>query len=89
MSLDDAMLELQADHEYEEGKGVPFERYQVVMTVLDSDGDTERERATARQIFHDLAALRRYWLVLVFDLQAVIDTAAPPGQEAFPAVRGR
>ncbi|MBK0373882.1 MULTISPECIES: hypothetical protein [unclassified Streptomyces] len=87
LDLGDATLELETEHEYEEDKGVPFERYEVVLTVRDSDGDMEREQVTARQIFHELAVLRRYWLVLVFDLQAVIDTAAPPGQRTFPAVR--
>ncbi|KPC78583.1 MULTISPECIES: hypothetical protein [Streptomyces] len=83
-SLSNATLELEMQHEYEEDKGVPFERYQVLLTVRDSDGDMERERRTARQIYHDLTVLRRYWLALVFDLQAVIDTAAPPGQGTFP-----
>ncbi|MFE9724175.1 hypothetical protein ACFYQ5_11430 [Streptomyces sp. NPDC005794] len=87
-SLSDATLELEMEHDYEEDKGVPFKHYQVVLTVRDSDGDREREGVTARQIFGELAVLRRYWLVLVFDLQAVIDTAAPPGQETFPSARG-
>ncbi|WP_428935364.1 hypothetical protein [Streptomyces sp. ACT015] len=89
LGLSDATLELETEHEYEEDKGVPFERYQVVLTVRNSDGDMEREEVIARQIFHELAVLRRYWLVLVFDLQAVIDTAAPPGQRTFPPAGDR
>ncbi|MFJ9425643.1 hypothetical protein [Streptomyces sp. NPDC101249] len=89
LGLSDATLELETEHEYEEDKGVPFERYEVVLTVRNSDGDMEREEVIARQIFHELAVLRRYWLILVFDLQAVIDTAAPPGQRTFPPAGDR
>lgn len=89
VSLSDATLELEMEHEYEEDKGIPFERYQVVLTVRESNGDLEREGVTARQIFHELSILRRYWLVLVFDLQTVIDTAAPPGRGTFPSAIGK
>lgn len=88
VSLSDATLEVEMEHEYEEDKGIPFERYQVVLTVRESNGAREREEVISRQIFRELATLRRYWLVLVFDLQTVIDTAAPPGQGTFPPVRG-
>ncbi|MGW0791176.1 hypothetical protein ACWD04_23760 [Streptomyces sp. NPDC002911] len=87
VSLSDTTLELEMEHEYEEDKGIPFERYQVVLTVRESNGDMKREKVTAGQVFHELAILQRYWLVLVFDLQAVIDTATPPGQGTFPCAR--
>jgi len=86
-SLSNATLELEMEHEYEEDKGIPFERYQVVLTVRESNSSMEQEAVISRQIFHELATLRRYWLVLVFDLQTVIGTAAPPGQSAFPSAR--
>ncbi|MFE9456460.1 hypothetical protein [Streptomyces californicus] len=54
--------------------------------MRDSDVDTGREGVTARRVFRELAVRRRYWLVLVFDLQAVLDTAAPPGQRTSPPV---
>ncbi|MET7500471.1 hypothetical protein [Streptomyces microflavus] len=63
---------------------VPVARYQVIASLRDFGGDRERERASAEPIFNRLAELRRYWLALVFDLQAVIATAAPPKRETFP-----
>ncbi|BFO16389.1 hypothetical protein SHKM778_27770 [Streptomyces sp. KM77-8] len=38
VSLSDATLEVEMEHEYEEDKGIPFERYQVVLTVRESNG---------------------------------------------------
>ncbi|NEB93961.1 hypothetical protein [Streptomyces bauhiniae] len=77
-------LELELDHDYEDDKGVPFERYRAVLTVRDFGGDKDRERLTAEDLFHRLAALQRYWLVLVFDLQKVIDRSAPLGHDLHP-----
>ncbi|MFD8115129.1 hypothetical protein [Streptomyces microflavus] len=76
-------LELGLSHDLED-RGVPFDRYQVIASLWDFGGDRERERASAEHIFNRLAELRRYWPALVFDLQAVIATAAPPKRETFP-----
>lgn len=81
--LVDAALELELSHDYEEDRGIPFDRYQAVVTVRDFGGDKNRERGEAERVFNRLADLQRYWLVLVFDLQTVIATAAPPKCEAF------
>lgn len=43
VSLGDTTLELEMEHEYEEDKGIPFERYQVVLAVRESNSSTERE----------------------------------------------
>ncbi|MGA5323334.1 hypothetical protein ACPCIU_23195 [Streptomyces seoulensis] len=85
-NVGDAALELELDHDYEEDKGVPFERYRAVLTVRDFAGDKDRERLVAERLFHRLAALQRYWLVLVHDLQRVIDRSAPPGEDLYPPV---
>jgi hypothetical protein len=85
-NLIDTALELQLAHDFEEDKGIPFERYQAVVTVRNFAGNKDRERATADRVFHELAAMRKYWLVLVFDLQMVLETAAPPGRTPFPPV---
>lgn len=77
-------LDVALRHDYEEDKGIPFHRYQVVVTVRDPAGDKDREQAVAERLFHRLAALQRYWLVLVYDLQTVIGSAAPPGRDPYP-----
>ncbi|MEU3208871.1 hypothetical protein ABZ702_34385 [Streptomyces cyaneofuscatus] len=82
--LGDTALEIELSHDYEEDMGIPFDRYQVVVTVRDFEGHRDREQARAEHVFNRLADVRRYWLVLVFDLQTVIATAAPPKQEVFP-----
>ncbi|MBK3585792.1 hypothetical protein [Streptomyces sp. PvR018] len=77
-------LERGLSHDYVEDRGIPFDRYQVIASLWDFGGDGERERASAEHIFNRPAELRRYWPALVFDVQAVIATAAPPKREAFP-----
>lgn len=42
-NLGNTALELALGHDYEADKGVPFDRYQVVVTVRDFAGDKDRE----------------------------------------------
>ncbi|MFI2609442.1 hypothetical protein [Kitasatospora sp. NPDC018619] len=78
--------ELQLSHEFEEDQGIPFERFQAVLVVRDVDRDLERQSAAARRIVRALADTRRYWVVLVYELQAYIESAAPgdTGSQLWP-----
>ncbi|MCT9081143.1 hypothetical protein [Streptomyces fulvoviolaceus] len=69
VKLGRAAVELEFTHDYEEDRGMPFERYDSLFTVRDFDSNLERQEATARGIFERLAALGRYDLLLVRDLQ--------------------
>ncbi|MCD0484585.1 hypothetical protein LO771_19840 [Streptacidiphilus sp. ASG 303] len=75
--LERGAVEVELSHEYEEDRGILFERYDSLFTIRDFDRDRERQGGTARQIFRNLAALDRYWLVLVYDLQTLINSASP------------
>ncbi|MFF0080714.1 hypothetical protein ACFYR1_13590 [Streptomyces canus] len=65
-------VELEFTHDYEEDHGIPFERYDSLLAVRDFDSNLERQAATALQIFERLAALDRYDLALVRDLQELL-----------------
>ncbi|MEU6218301.1 hypothetical protein ABZ845_12400 [Streptomyces sp. NPDC047022] len=71
------VVELESQHDYEEDFGMPFEQYDLLLTVRDYDRDLERQEQMARRVFDHLAATGRYNLLLVFDLQKLLD-AAPP-----------
>jgi hypothetical protein len=73
-----AAVELEFSHEYEEDHGMPFERYDSLFSVRDFDSNLERQEATARRIFGRLAALDRYDLILVRDLQELLASSGPP-----------
>ncbi|WAZ23830.1 hypothetical protein STRCI_005200 [Streptomyces cinnabarinus] len=64
-----AAVEVEFTHEYEGDRGMPFERYDSLVTIRDFDTNLERQEATARHIFENLATLGRYDLLLVRDLQ--------------------
>ncbi|MER6305586.1 hypothetical protein [Streptomyces sp. NPDC001657] len=76
--LDRAAVEVEVDHEYEEDHGIPFEKYDSMLTVRDFDRDIERQEVIAQQIFGNLAETGKYSLALVLDLQKLIDSAGPP-----------
>ncbi|MFF2661454.1 hypothetical protein ACFVUH_29335 [Kitasatospora sp. NPDC058032] len=59
-------------HEFEEDKGIPFERYDSYLDVKDVDGDLVRQEAAARRFYDALAATGRYRLALVLDVQRLI-----------------
>ena len=71
-NLGHAAVELELTHEYEEDHGMPFGRYDSLFTVRDFDSNLERQEATARRLFGRLAALDRYDLILVRDLQELL-----------------
>ncbi|MEU6093107.1 hypothetical protein ABZ865_41460 [Streptomyces sp. NPDC047085] len=75
-----AAVEVEFTHEYEEDHGMSFERYDSLLTVRDFDSNLERQEATARKIFDNLAALDRYELLLVRDLQELLASSGPSPQ---------
>ncbi|MFE0508555.1 hypothetical protein [Streptomyces sp. NPDC058964] len=64
----------------EEDHGMSFERYDSLFAVRDFDSNLERQEATARRIFDNLAALDRYELLLVRDLQELLASSGPSPQ---------
>jgi len=56
-NLGHAAVEVEFTHEYEEDRGMPFERYDSLLAVRDFDSNLERQEATARRIFENLASL--------------------------------
>ncbi|WP_329584363.1 hypothetical protein OG500_29000 [Kitasatospora sp. NBC_01250] len=77
--LDRAALELQLTHDFDEDRGIPFDRYQSVLVVRDFDRDMERQLALARRVVRSLADTGRYWVLLVYELQQFLEAAAPAG----------
>jgi hypothetical protein len=77
-----AAVELELSNEYDNDFGIPFEDFDVSLTIRDFDSDKERELRTAYQIFHNLAGTGKYALLLVFDLQKLIDSYTPPNPQA-------
>jgi hypothetical protein len=77
VGVEHAAVEVELQHDYEEDFGIPFERYDLLLTVRDYDRDLERQERTAREVFDHLAATGRYELVLVLDLRELIDSAPP------------
>lgn len=77
VSVQRAAVELELHHDFEEDFGIPFERYESLVTIRDFDSDKDREEVVARRIFSHLASTGRYSLALVFDLQRLL-TASPP-----------
>lgn len=75
--LGHAAVEIELSHEYEEDFGVPFERYDSLISIRDFASDLTRQESLARTIFRNLASLERYSLVLVRDLQFLLDSASP------------
>lgn len=75
--LGHAAVEVELSHEYEEDCGVPFEKYDSLLSVRDFASDVARQESLARTIFRNLASLERYSLVLVRDLQVLLDSASP------------
>ncbi|MFF5495175.1 hypothetical protein [Streptomyces aquilus] len=71
-NLGHAAVEVEFTHEYEDDHGMPFKRYDSLLTVRDFDADPKRQEATARRIFENLRALGRYDLILVRDLQELL-----------------
>ncbi|MEU6354011.1 hypothetical protein ABZ896_32555 [Streptomyces sp. NPDC047072] len=71
-NLGHAAVELEFTHDYEDDHGIPFERYDALLTVRDFDSDLERQAATALRIFERLAAVDRYDLILIRDLQELL-----------------
>ncbi|WP_033355771.1 hypothetical protein [Kitasatospora aureofaciens] len=82
--------ELNLSHPFEEDQGIPFERFRAVMEVRDVDRDADRQLAVARRIVRYLADTRRYWVVLVYELQSYIESAAPgaTGSQLWPPAKG-
>ncbi|WP_328873568.1 hypothetical protein OHT76_27725 [Streptomyces sp. NBC_00287] len=75
-----AAVEVEFSHEYEDDHGMPFERYDSLLTVRDFDMNLGRQEAAARRIFESLSALGRYDLILVRDLQELLASSGPqPG----------
>ena len=72
-----AAVEVELSHEYEEDIGVPFEKYDSLLSIRDLASDLTRQESLARTIFRNLASLERYSLVLVLDLQVLLDSASP------------
>ncbi|MFD7403794.1 hypothetical protein ACFV7R_14225 [Streptomyces sp. NPDC059866] len=72
-----AAVEVELSHEYEEDHGIPFDRYDSLLTVRDFDSDLDRQEATARRIFDNLSAVGRYELILVRDLQRLLASSGP------------
>ncbi|WLW52524.1 hypothetical protein [Streptomyces sp. YU58] len=77
-NLGHAAVEVELTHEYEEDRGMPFEQYDSLLAVRDFDSDLKRQEATARRIFERLAALDRYDLMLVRDLQELLASSDRP-----------
>ncbi|MEU6777184.1 hypothetical protein [Streptomyces sp. NPDC046759] len=78
--MGNAAVEVEFTHEYEEDHGMWFERYDSLFTVRDFDSNLERQEVTARRIFENLAALDRYELLLVRDLQEPLASSGPSPQ---------
>ncbi|MFJ9952123.1 hypothetical protein [Kitasatospora sp. NPDC091207] len=83
--------ELRLSHPFEEDQGIPFERFQAVLEVRDIDRDMDRQLAVARRIVRHLADTKRYWVVLVYELQSYIESAAPgeTGSQIWPPAVSR
>lgn len=77
VGLEHSAVELELQHEFEEDFGIPFEKYEQVVTIRDFDRDKTREETVARQIYSSLENTGRYSLVLVFNLQRLL-AASPP-----------
>ncbi|MDT0319417.1 hypothetical protein [Streptomyces millisiae] len=77
-----AAVEVEPSHEFEEDRGLAFDRYDSLVTVRDFGKDMERQEAAARRIFEALASLRRYRLLLVHDVQRFIASAEPEGPDS-------
>ncbi|MFF1795372.1 hypothetical protein ACFVXQ_14345 [Kitasatospora sp. NPDC058263] len=88
---DKTRAELELSHEFEEDQGIPFERFQAVVAVRDIDRDMDRQLAVARRILRHLADTKRYWVVLVYELQLYIESAAPGerGSQIWPPAVSR
>lgn len=79
-NLGHTAVELEFTHEYDDDHDMPFERYDSLLTVRDFDSNLERQAATALRIFERLAALDRYDLMLVRDLQELLAASNRPSQ---------
>lgn len=77
VGLEHAAVELELQHDFEEDFGIPFERYERVVTIRDFDRDKDREEALARRLYASLTSTGRYRLVLVYNLQRLL-AASPP-----------
>ena len=75
--VEDAAVEVELSHDFEDDRGIPFSKYPVVVTIRAYDGDKAREQRLARDIFGKLCGHGGYSLLLVFGLQRLIDKCAP------------
>ncbi|PWI17769.1 hypothetical protein DI272_29115 [Streptomyces sp. Act143] len=80
-NLGHAAVEVEFSHEYEDDHGMPFQRYDSLLTIRDFDTDRKRQEATARRIFENLRAFDRYDLILVRDLQELLASSSAAGAE--------
>ena len=64
-----SVVEIEMTHEFEGGPDTPLADYPALITVRDLDNNKSREEEKARDMFARLSDLRRYSMLLVFDLQ--------------------
>lgn len=70
---DQAAIEIEMSHEFDDDYGIPFSRYPVVVTVRDFNGDKACEEQLARSILRGLCGRADYSLMLVFNLSSLLD----------------
>lgn len=71
-----AAVEIELSHDFEEDYGIPFQEYPYIVTFRDFDSDKDREEAFAREVFGKLAALGKYSLMLVYNLDTLLERSA-------------
>lgn len=74
---DNAKVQVELSHEFDDDYGIPFSQYPVIVTVIDLERKADREEAYARSIFRKLAESGKYSMLLVHDLSDLIDRHDP------------
>jgi hypothetical protein len=77
-------MEVVLSHEYDEDRGMLFDRYDSVLEIRGPQRDLGRQEFAAVAVFESLKARGKYWLALVYDLQRVVKVADPDGNWNFP-----
>lgn len=70
--VDNAAVEVELHHDFEDDFGMRFSRYPIVITFRSFASDKAHEKKVAKDIFGKMAAIGGYAMILAFDLQSLI-----------------
>lgn len=70
--VDNAAVEVELHHEFEDDFGMTFSQYPIVITLRSFASDKAHEKKVAKDIFEKMATIGDYAMILAFDLQRLI-----------------